>query len=412
MVLTVNNFTGFETQGAEESSALTGTPTYDPVSIPTGGSALLCISSQAFSLPWVVGGVSDAGVKYIFGFKFNKLGENSSSVPSIRVLDDSAGVILAIDKETDGTFTLQNAVAIEISTTVVLAADENHYFEVYADLNSASGDWEWFVDGVSIDSGSSADFTDGNAFGGSASSLQMFGDAGSGSPAGHIFDDVYILSGATAASDRLGPVEVYMKQGAVGASATPDSSNSVLSDTDLDEGTWDLASETPLNEQSQTAAPSYTGSGSTNDGVSFADGSGDKLGPNSDDRFLGVTIKAMKGIWRMARSGGGTTAQFGIIGNDANGGTLVSSDLEVSADLDIGTGYANFEFLTETAATLPSLTEHAAVGFRKDGGGQDMDVAEMWCMILTVPAAPAITALSDSDLEYPDQNYFVGPFEI
>ncbi len=95
-------------------------------------------------------------------------------------------------------------------------------------------------------------------------------------------------------------------------------------------------------------------------------------------------------------------------GNDGG----AAADIETTADLDITTGYINYEFITEIAATLPSLTEHAAIGFSKDGGGQHLDVAEIWCMILVVPGVPDITALSDTDLEYPDQNYFVGPHEV
>ncbi len=395
MALTINNFSGAETGGLEEISSAIGGVSSSALNPHSGSYAYRLEDADGiFFVPFSV--VPDAGDDYVIGFSLNLSGvPPSTTIALLRLTDSGGSFFIEVRYNTAGSFQIINALGNSVGASPGgLSAGSGHFIELYFQ-HAAFGSAELFVDGDSIISVSLRDFTDGGTF----NNIRFLNTTGSGVDLE--IDDFYFLSGATAASDRLGPVEVYMKQGAQ-TGTTPDTS--ALADTTLDEGTWDLASETPLNEQSQAAAPSYTGG--TAAGVVYADGSGDKLGPNGDDRFTGVTIKAMKGIWRMARSGGGGTTQVGEIGNDGG----AASDIESSPDLDITTGYANYEFLTETAATLPALTEHAAIGFSKDGGGQHLDVAEMWAMTLVVPSAPNITDLAGA--EWPDQNYHAGPFEI
>ena len=392
MALTINDFFGAETGGLEEASSTSGSPdATEAIIVRSGSRSLKLASGDIFSFT-PFSKVADAGNDYIWGFAFYK-DSNFTSTDNLISFQEGASFSCQVHLSNLGELLLIG-ITTTLDTSSVLTNNQWHYVEIYFQ-HQDSGNWEWFIDGVPEGSGSAADFDQG----GTLDTIRMTGQTG----ANVYLDDVDVMSGATASSDRLGPVEVYMKQGAQ-TGTTPDTSD--LADTVLDEGTWQLASETPLNEQSQSAAASYTGGAAA--GVVYADGSGDKLGPAGDDRFLGTTIKAIKGIWRLARSGGGSTTQVGEIGNDGG----AAADLESTPDLDITTGYINYFYITETAATLPSLTEHAAIGMSKDGGGQDLDNAEMWVMLLVVPAAPDITALSDSDLEYPDQNYFVGPFEI
>ena len=399
MAVQIDNFCGFETQGVEEASSVTGSPIIT-VGQRTGGAACRITSGVDYDLPWTADGLSDGSGNRGFGFAIQWDTVTADATEAIYLDDAGAGgAHIKFNIHTDGTLRVTDQAGTgKLFSIDALVAEKKYYVELFFS-NSSSGTGTLFIDKVQQDTVVDGDW---QINGGSSNVLVHFGHDGTND---YEVDDVYIASSLVGgASDLLGPIEVYMKQGAQ-TGTTPDIATA--STGVLDEGSWDLASETPLNEQSQAAAASYT---STDDdgGMVYADGSGDKSGPNGDDRFLGTTIKAIKGIWRTARSGGGGTAQFGLVGNAGGAG----SDREETADLDIGTGYGNFAYLTETAAVLPSLTENAAIGFRKGAGGQDMDVAEMWLMILTVPAAPTITALSDSDLEYPDQNYFVGPFEI
>ena len=399
MVLTVNNFTGFETQGTEEASATGGIPTY-PTDKPRSGAAYLNLdaATESYTLDIATGGVTDAGDDYIIGFSV-KFTSVTNDTTGFFGLTDAGGEFGRVQMGASGILeVVDQAGTTVLSSTTTFIIDQQYYIELYFETDGTDN-CELFVNNLSEDSvtDNSADFINSGA----VSSI-VFRYDGTNTIA---IDDVYILSGATAASDRFGPVEVYMKQGAQ-TGVSPDVT-AALNDTDLDEGSWQLASETPLNEQSQTAAASYTGTVNAS-AVVYSDGAGDKLGPNGDDRFLGGTILAMKGIWRMARSGGGSTTQFGILGNDGGEGT----DTGITSDLDLTAEFVNYETIKTSVTLMPTVTENAAIGFEKNSGGQDLDCAEMWVMLLFQPVAPTITALSDSDLEYPDQNYFVGPFEI
>ena len=207
-------------------------------------------------------------------------------------------------------------------------------------------------------------------------------------------DDYYLLSGASSSADRLGPSEVYKYQNLTkNTTATPDSPCT----DDLTTGSWDDAGETPLNE-SAVAIYTADAAGAVDVDLSLA----------NDDRILGTTIVGAKMICRMKRAGGNSADHRMIFGE----GTTPS--VTNSADLNPKAGYLNYEYLTE-GGEVPTSTQVMRLGFdigQIDSGGQDFDCAEMGGMLLVTPNAPDITALSDTDLEYPDQNYFVGPFEI
>ena len=265
----INNFTGFETQGMEESSATTGPPSINTTDQRSGGACLDFDGTDDYAFPWVADGISDAGTDYIFGFGFRFTGGMSTDAAGpVEILDDSGGLICVVSAVSTERLRLLNAEGVQLGdATAVLNADQQYYFEVYVQLNSASGAWEWFQDGVSIDSGTGADFTDGNAFGSSVSLLRL-----SNSATTMLYDDVYILSGATAATDRLGGgtinemPEVFMYQNDL-ASATADLSAISGGDGVLNSGNWDDAAQTP---GSDGASADFTGT--PLDGVAYTDG--------------------------------------------------------------------------------------------------------------------------------------------
>ncbi len=401
------NFVGFETRGLEEANRATvGSPVANTsVPVRTGSSSLKLLGATT-APEYSLGNISPSGTPGdIIGFQFHTNNITpTADVDFYEVEDTSAGIPIILRLKTDGDVDLIRDGSVAATVTSPFTANHWHLVEVGSYVNATLGVFIVDIDGVNhldesgVDTFASATVTD---------KVTLRGGTTTGEDIA-IDDLVYrdeSSSGNVIRSEFFSPVEVYMKQGAQ-IGATPDTSD--LADTDLDEQTWQLVSETPLNEQAVgSASAGYTGGASA--GVVYADGSGDKLGPNGDDRFLGTTIKAVKAIGRMSRGGGGATDQFLQVGNDGG----AASDLSQSADLDLSNGaYTNESHLVNTAAVLPSLTEHAAIGFSKNAGGQDLDVAEMWCMILTVPAAPTITALSDSDLKHPDWNSFVGPFEV
>jgi len=111
-------------------------------------------------------------------------------------------------------------------------------------------------------------------------------------------------------------------------------------------------------------------------------------GPNTDARITyDEGIVAMKGAWRIARSGGGGSTHYGLLGNT---GTAIGTG-DRTPDLDPATAPANYFMVRET--NLPLSTEYLRIGFEKDNGGQDLICYDMLAQILyvtevVVPTAP------------------------
>jgi hypothetical protein len=396
MALTLNNFTGFETQGAEEASATAGTLTYETTN-PRNGDAALIIDSGAdeFDLPWVEG-VTDAGSAYVFGVAMQSpSGHGATTV--LEVMDDSSTTIMVLRWVNDNTMILRDANDSALDTSAVLSTGEWHFFEVYAQLNNGSANWEWFIDGTSEGSGSGADLTNGNGFG-SASSFLRFGSTTSTI----WFDDVYILSGATAASDRYGDFAVTMyQQTEMGATDNGDG---------LTNGTWTLVGQTPaVTDTSNDAEYDGTGSAWAGDTTTDAGASPDnaRSGPSGDGDVSDTASVAAKFVWTLQRSNGKAhTSMFGRYGNDVDG----TAD---TADLPLATAYSNEFFLSESAAVVPTNTENFRIGFGATGdGARTITCGEQWAMLGFVPlkTSETLSALSSGILGI--QNSFAGPFEI
>ena len=366
MALTLNNFVGFETGGGEEAVATVGTPEYETGVVRTGGRSLnLNTAVEAYSIPWV-SNVTDAGSGYIFGFGFLRA-ITSSSAAHVQVLDDAGGVIFSVEADSSERLIIKDANGAQLGTaTHTLALDTWAYIEVYAQLNNASAAWEWFVDNVSKESGTGADLTDGNAFGSSSSALKLLGGTEGSGANTTFFDDVYILSGATSAADRYGDFAVLAYQ-------TTDGTSTDLGDA-LENGTWALVSETPVNEGTSNDA-GYAGTPKT--GGTQTD-SGTRLGPSGDTRITGTpTVKGAKWIHRLHRGTGGGTTHQKRYGNSGDGMT--------NTTVTLSTSYANFETLSEAATVVPTLTEYFQQGFNVTGA-QEITCAEIWGMLGFVPA--------------------------
>lgn len=196
-------------------------------------------------------------------------------------------------------------------------------------------------------------------------------------------DDIYMMSGA-AVSDRLsatgnGEWEISRHQsGKTGQ--TPDNG------TNLTGGVWNNAGKTPLDE-SNSAQYMGTASGS---GHVYSDdtasGKHYRHGPHGDvDGEKDGTIVAAKWIIR-ARKGafGGTSTKRMRVGSDlgSNWHTHV---------ITLTSAYKNF-FDVEETNDVPSKDDHFALGMTKGSDASSFDkneVAELWAMLLHVPAAAA-----------------------
>ena len=368
MALQINNYTGFETQGAEESFALAGTPSY-PTTDPKSGAAHLSLDSgDRYTLRWVEDDRTDQGNDYIITFGL-KVGDKTpgSNNGFFRVQEDGAGVAFELIATTAGNILVEDANGSTIRTlTDPLSTTTYQLWQIYFQ-HSASGTIEIFIDGVSQGEDTAQDLTDGLALSGNAG-IRFSGPNGITSP--WLVDDVLIQSGAASAADRYSDVEVFKYQ-STKASTTPDDGG-----TTLNAGTWDKAGETPL--AATATNPEYTSAGAGAVDSNAADGSPE--GPKNDARIDGDSnIKAIKGISNMKRSGGGGTDHFILLGNDVDGTTR-------SVDLAPTTAFVNYFFLSELGTIVPLSTEYCRIGF-ETSGDQDFECQEMWAMLLHVPAA-------------------------
>ena len=378
MALTLNNIFGSETGGAEETSAVGGTPDFNETTIVKyGPRSTKLANGQDFTIPWVSSGVTDAGSAYVFGFYFYFASLTNTNQFRASVLDDAGATVLEVVLDAQEKFVLKDAAGSQLDISPLKSTGQWYFIEVYAQINNGSADWEWFIDDVSEGSGSAADLTDGNAFG-SASSGINFDDL---APVNSYVDNCYILSGATAATDRYGDFAVKTYQ------------NTAEDATDqgeaLADGTWALVGETPGNEGAANDA-SYVDTGNLA-GSTICD-EGTRSGPSGDGDV--GDIKAAKWIGNFKRSsGGGRTHEFWV-GNDADWITTPTTKTVVALTLD--TVYAITEKLLEASdLSVPTTSDFFQHGFSKSAtGGQDIICGDIWAMLGYVPGGGATTMVA------------------
>jgi hypothetical protein len=367
MVTTINNFTGFETGGGEELSAHQGT--FDSSINPITGSyaARLSSTTDFFEIPFVV---ADAGNDYIIGFHIL---QNNQGATDACVARDSAGdPLLTLRCKVSGpgnSFNLLDSNgATVISGTTTLALNQEHYIEIYWQKSNA-GNAELFFNNVSEGSGS-GDFDSGNAI----ANYRLL----RANSATTWYDDVYLISGAASAADRLnqgGGVEVFRYQG--------DASSNTGGNA-LDTGAWVNTQETPANDSNIASFTSNSVSGQIH-----TDGTGPNSGPNGDGRITG-TIAAAKWIFRARRTNGSQSTPFLRFGR-WNAIGFAQGQLTDGVNISLSTAFENFEHIEEAGAnTVPRKDQdYFRLGMGKGSGGRDIELAEAWGMILHVPAGTA-----------------------
>ena len=369
MALTINNFWGAETGGLEEVAGTIGSPSVSAGAAHSGGYGYsLPASTQILFQPFE--SVADAGDGYICGFWFRVV--SGIADPQIFFAYEGgsqSNQIIDVSLASDGDIEVRDAAVSLVGTTTSqpISADTWYFIEIYFQ-HAASANWEIFLDGTSVLSGSADDLDSGGTF--DTTAHQAITNTGH-------FDDIYFLSGVTDPdNDRLGDAEVFAYRSTL-ASATPDSGSA------LDSGTWANLQEVPFNETNVGVYSGGAQSGAiTTDDAGGSAGTG---GPNTDANIDGDSnIIAHKGIVRMQRDGGSGTDHFIRLGNS----TQAVGSMAQSADLDPTTSYANYAFVTTSG--LPSSSQYGRVGIEKSSGGQDFNCSDMLYTLLHVPdAGPA-----------------------
>ena len=349
MALTLNNITGFETQDTKEAQVESGSD-FTTTNPRSGASCLILnTAGNQFTLPWIVLGATDAGSDYIIGMAIRKSGNPGSDFSIATVLDDSSSAVLAIALTTSGTIDLKDAEAAVLDTSFALNNDQWYYIEIYAEINSASGAWEWFIDGSSEGSDTGADLTDGNSFGTSTSTRLILQDIGSSDEI--CFDDVYILSGATAATDRLGGTTAAEMPEVFGYQSGP---NTTRTGTPTN-GTFTETGDTPGVDEADDTALEAAGASALTLTCDLDEGSnarGLEGGPAAGAADVSGTIIGAKWIYNLKRSNGSGTSMRYLFGNSLDGETS-SADIEA----DLTTGFPGIKEQISESDTIAPITK-------------------------------------------------------
>ena len=378
MVASFRSINGFETGGLEESHATQGAPSVQSTIKRSGGYALELApaATQAWYDAYNIAFNQSSGLSdTIIGFSLRLTDTTPGAQFSFYEARGTAGggkvLSWGLRLETDGDLVLLDEVGAAAATaTAPFTADTHHFIEIFYNTVSAdSVTFKIYVDGTQVInvSGVNAD-ADSLVF-----SRFQGADSTAGNPTVYI-DDFYTLSTITDENDKLGNFVVLNYQ-------TTDEDATDLGDA-LENGTWALVSETPVNEGTSNDA-GYT---STPKAGGTQTDSGARPGPSGDTRITGTpTIKAALWIHRLLRGTGAASTHQKRYGNSGDGMT--------DTTVTLTTSYQNFGTFSEAATVIPTASEYFQHGFNVSGA-QDITCAEIWAMLGFVPGSAFTAAMA------------------
>ncbi len=202
MALALNDFSGAETGGLEETSATVGTPSAPTANPRSGARAYRLAAGDAIEFaPFAA--VADAGTGYVVGASVSFDDVSPAAAVPFLSLREGAAEFLRLELTTGGDVLVIDASGATIRTiSGPFTAAAHHFVEIYFQ-HSASATVEVFIDDASQGSDSARDLTDGGTF-----DTVRFENAAASATTLDI-DDYYLKAGATTAADRFGPVEVF-----------------------------------------------------------------------------------------------------------------------------------------------------------------------------------------------------------
>ena len=365
MALTLNDFSGAETGGLEEVFSVSGTPTASDVNPRSGAYAYrFAAGDNIIFTPFTP--IADAGSGYVCGASFNFDDVTpSANILFFRMREGVGNTFLRLELDTSGNVLLKNSPGTTIRTiTTPFIAGINYFVEVYFQ-HADPGDCEIFINNVSQGTNSS-DFTAGGTF-------DRFNPTNSGSSATTFdMDDYYLLSGATAATDRYRNFKVKAFQ-----NTAEDATDQ--GDT-LADGTWALVSETPANEGTLNDAQ-YQDTGNLTGSTIMDEGT--RAGPSGDSDITGATIKGAKFLGTYKRGAGGGRTHSMLTGSDET----VSGFPQATTTIALTTDYVVHERLVAAGVVeVPTISDFFQMGFSKSAtAGQNIFCGDQWAMLGYVP---------------------------
>ncbi len=399
MPLTLNNFTGFETEGPEEATSATGSVTFPTTDVRSGLSCLfLDGGGESYAMAWDANGATDDGTDYIIGFGVKFESTTADITSFVSLIDDSSNVIFGVRLASSNKIEIVDTTTFRITATNEVGTTNYHYIEVYFTYTGTDSA-ELFIDGVSEGTTSVADFFATGTIA-PTGTLRFIHD---GTNSVRI-DDVYILSGASSADDRLGPIEVFGYQAGESATSTGGTPTN---------GTFTETGDTIGVDEVDGTALEASGASALTLTVDLTDGSnarGLEGGPAAGAADVSGTILAAKYVLNLKRGNGSGTSMRYLYGNSSETETS-SADIESN----LSSSYVIFEQLSITASVVPTSSDDFSFGISAgtdDTGSREIFCADAWCMLLHCPKVDSVTFANLSDGIMGIQNSFEGPFEI
>jgi len=303
----------------------------------------------------------------IFGgiFQFNSLAPNGA-VYFMSGVTAGTDYDIRVRLNTDGTLSIINANGNVVQTTLgtPLTVDTWHRIELYWERVNSNGTAELYIDGTLRTSTNSGDFL--NDAGDSDVALELSGQAGVASVSCRtLVNSFYYLTGATAASERLGDYEVIGPYQTCHDTAVADAKVGGGAPDDLDLGTWLGMSDLPPQP-----IP-YGKYNNTHQGLKTTDGT-KRAGPKYDGRVIQDNIVAASWVYKANRAS--AVAQYGAY--DTSGstynvaeGAAIPDNGNLSIVVDAGSSY------------VPDYDDYFMLGFRSDNARGSI-VEDAWAHLL------------------------------
>jgi hypothetical protein len=373
--LTLNNFWGCETNGADEFRTAAGTPNCVNTNVRSGDWSLelngAASCGEMGSWEIIEGSSTDSGNDYILGFAFRITNKTDDTFEWLRVFSSSSGLVWQLSQEADGDLRLEDSAQTFVATATDPFVNNTWHFVEVRWQHLDAGAIDIWVDGSPVLSETGVDMSLGT-------SVQSVQACSLSAGTDLMFDDLYMYSGASGTGDFLGNAEVFRYQ----ANTNSATQNGTCSGSPraLDTGVWQDLGETPRSPDA--TEPTYTGG--AGGGVIWTDdtqsGNNYRPGPNGDAEIDGDSnIKGGKWLLVLKRGNGNTTTHRTCRGNNV--------DTPGTSIVFLETSFLYYTRISVDPNRVPLSTEYMAMGFHKTDGGRDITSEEMWAFILHVPDA-------------------------
>lgn len=378
----LKNFIGFETGGLEEANSVSGSPTIVSNIARTGNYSLKLTGGAAAYYEEVPDGIDTSD--FINGFAVRFADVTPANDWDFVTWGGAGGDLfrLRLEQTTGDLILVENSDVESDEVAAPFVVNTWYYIEVYTVRHGSVGQVVIYINEISqLTTGTDQDTTVSNIrFHASTTASEDL-----------YVDDYYKYGSVSGVGDFLGPrTEVLGAFQNTAEDATDQGST-------LDDGEWKFAGNNPGIDGAFVAG--YTGSGALT-GYTRCD-EGNRDGPLA---LITGTAKGAKWLHRLQRGSGS-----GTVHNKRYGAYNGASDQVADAAVTLESAWGNFFTITETDAQLPSdIDEYFCQGFAKATGGREIYCAEMWAFLLHVAPDPATLDLTD--MEFPDQNYYLGPF--